>query len=104
MGVHQGKVGKLVVVENTDKVHNVIVCTLCSCYPYDILGDTPWWYKHESYRTNNRAEPARLHQGNVSVRTFPPVRKFRFATARPTCVILFCRNALPARKGWRKKS
>lgn len=51
MGVHQGKVGKLVVVENTDKVHNLIVCTLCSCYPYDILGDTPWWYKHESYRT-----------------------------------------------------
>jgi nitrile hydratase len=52
MGVHQGKVGKLVVVENTDSVHNVIVCTLCSCYPYDILGDTPWWYKHESYRSN----------------------------------------------------
>jgi len=52
MGVHQGKVGKLVVVENTDRVHNVIVCTLCSCYPYDILGDTPWWYKHESYRTS----------------------------------------------------
>lgn len=51
MGVHQGKVGKLVVVENTERVHNVIVCTLCSCYPYDILGDTPWWYKHESYRT-----------------------------------------------------
>jgi len=51
MGVHQGKVGKLVVVENSDKVHNVVVCTLCSCYPYDILGDTPWWYKHESYRT-----------------------------------------------------
>ena len=51
MGVHQGKVGKLVVVENTDKTHNLIVCTLCSCYPYDILGDTPWWYKHESYRT-----------------------------------------------------
>ncbi|MPZ75902.1 MAG: hypothetical protein GEU77_05215 [Deltaproteobacteria bacterium] len=51
MGVHQGKVGKLVVVENTGAVHNVVVCTLCSCYPYDILGDTPWWYKHESYRT-----------------------------------------------------
>src|SRR6266508_1036021 len=48
---HKGKVGKLVVVENTDSVHNVVVCTLCSCYPYDILGDTPWWYKHESYRT-----------------------------------------------------
>jgi len=52
MGVHQGKVGKLVVVENTEQTHNVVVCTLCSCYPYDILGDTPWWYKHESYRSN----------------------------------------------------
>ena len=51
MGVHQGKVGKLVVLDNTESVHNVIVCTLCSCYPYDILGDTPWWYKHESYRS-----------------------------------------------------
>ena len=51
MGVHQGKVGKLVVVENTDSVHNLIVCTLCSCYPYDILGDTPWWYKHDIYKT-----------------------------------------------------
>jgi nitrile hydratase len=51
MGVHQGKVAKLVVLENTEAVQNVVVCTLCSCYPYDILGDTPWWYKHESYRT-----------------------------------------------------
>ena len=51
MGVHQGKVGKLVVVENTENIHNVVVCTLCSCYPYDILGDTPWWYKHDVYKT-----------------------------------------------------
>jgi len=57
MGVHQGKVGKLVVVENTDKIHNLVVCTLCSCYPYDILGDTPWWYKHESYRFNIVQQP-----------------------------------------------
>lgn len=51
LGVHQGKVGKLVVVENTEAVHNLVVCTLCSCYPYDILGDTPWWYKHDIYKT-----------------------------------------------------
>ena len=51
LGVHQGKVGKLVVVENTDSVHHLVVCTLCSCYPYDILGDTPWWYKHDIYKT-----------------------------------------------------
>ena len=71
MGVHQGKVGKLVVVENTDRIHNVVVCTLCSCYPYDILGDTPWWYKHESYRTkivqNPRATLEEMFDLKVSV-------------------------------------
>jgi len=50
LGIHQGKVGKLVVRENTESVHNVVVCTLCSCYPYDLLGDTPWWYKHDIYK------------------------------------------------------
>ncbi|MGH7845144.1 MAG: nitrile hydratase subunit alpha [Candidatus Binatia bacterium] len=56
-GIHQGKVGKLVVVENTDSVHHVIVCTLCSCYPYDILGDTPWWYKHDIYKSRIAQNP-----------------------------------------------
>jgi nitrile hydratase subunit alpha len=51
LGIHQGKMGKLVVVENTDSTHNFVVCTLCSCYPYDILGDTPWWYKHDIYKS-----------------------------------------------------
>lgn len=50
LGIPPGRTGKLGVVENTDSVHNVIVCTLCSCYPYDLLGDTPWWYKHDSYK------------------------------------------------------
>ena len=58
-------------VENTDKIHNVVVCTLCSCYPYDILGDTPWWYKHESYRTkivqNPRATLEQMFDLKVSV-------------------------------------
>src|SRR6059058_3366477 len=40
----------LVVLENTDMVRNVIVCTLCSCYPYELLGNPPWWYKHDSYK------------------------------------------------------
>jgi nitrile hydratase len=42
---------KLVVVENTDKVHNVIVCTLCSCYPRWLLGLPPDWYKSRNYRS-----------------------------------------------------
>lgn len=50
LGIPPGRTGKLGVVENTDSVHNVIVCTLCACYPYDLLGDIPWWYKHDSYK------------------------------------------------------
>ncbi len=52
-----GRLGKLGVVENTGAVHNVVVCTLCSCYPHDLLGDTPWWYKHDSYKKRIVADP-----------------------------------------------
>jgi nitrile hydratase len=48
---------KLVVVENTDKVHNVIVCTLCSCYPRWLLGLPPDWYKSRNYRSRAISEP-----------------------------------------------
>ena len=48
---------RLVVVENTPKVHNVIVCTLCSCYPWSVLGLPPEWYKSESYRARVVKEP-----------------------------------------------
>ncbi|MGH9064970.1 MAG: nitrile hydratase subunit alpha [Acidimicrobiales bacterium] len=39
------------VVENTDRVHNVVVCTLCSCYPIGLLGPSPSWYRSEAYRS-----------------------------------------------------
>ena len=48
---------KLVVVENTPEVHNVIVCTLCSCYPRWLLGLPPDWYKSRSYRSRMVREP-----------------------------------------------
>ena len=47
----------LVVVENTPRVHNVIVCTLCSCYPRAILGLPPSWYKSREYRARTVREP-----------------------------------------------
>ena len=47
----------MVVVENTDTVHNVIVCTLCSCYPWPVLGLPPSWYKSAAYRARVVAEP-----------------------------------------------
>ena len=45
------------VMENTDDVHNVIVCTLCSCYPRALLGMSPAWYKSSSYRARVVREP-----------------------------------------------
>jgi nitrile hydratase len=52
-----GGIYKLVVVENTDDVHNVIVCTLCSCYPRWLLGLPPDWYKSRNYRSRVISEP-----------------------------------------------
>ncbi|HET9762419.1 MAG TPA: nitrile hydratase subunit alpha [Casimicrobiaceae bacterium] len=48
---------KLIVVENTPEVHNVIVCTLCSCYPRMLLGLPPDWYKSRNYRSRVVREP-----------------------------------------------
>ena len=48
---------RLVVVENTPEVHNVIVCTLCSCYPRTLLGIPPEWYKSRNYRSRVVREP-----------------------------------------------
>jgi nitrile hydratase len=49
--------GTIVAVENTPEVHNVVVCTLCSCYPWPILGLPPSWYKSPAYRARAVAEP-----------------------------------------------
>lgn len=57
LGIPPGRLGKLGVVENTESTHNVVVCTLCSCYPHDLLGDTPWWYKHDSYKKRIIEDP-----------------------------------------------
>ncbi len=48
---------KLVVVENTERLHHVVVCTLCSCYPRPILGMPPLWYKSKEYRSRTVREP-----------------------------------------------
>jgi nitrile hydratase len=47
----------LVVVENTSTVHNAVVCTLCSCYPWQVLGLPPAWYKELAYRSRMVIEP-----------------------------------------------
>jgi nitrile hydratase len=50
----------MVVVENTPEVHNLVVCTLCSCYPWPTLGLPPKWYKAPAYRSRAVREPRKL--------------------------------------------
>jgi nitrile hydratase len=57
MGFGGAEASHIVIVENTDKVHNVVVCTLCSCYPWAVLGLPPTWYKSPPYRSRIVREP-----------------------------------------------
>lgn len=57
LGIKVGE-AQLVVVENTPGLHNVVVCTLCSCYPRSILGQPPSWYISKAYRARTVREPA----------------------------------------------
>jgi nitrile hydratase subunit alpha len=57
LGVKGPQGEHMVVVENTSTVHNVVVCTLCSCYPWPVLGLPPSWYKDPAYRSRVVREP-----------------------------------------------
>lgn len=58
---YQGRQGEnMVVVENTPDTHNVVVCTLCSCYPWPVLGIPPTWYKSDEYRSRAVREPRKV--------------------------------------------
>ena len=57
LGLDPGPSPKVVAVENTDDVHHMVVCTLCSCYPRALLGPPPDWYKSLPYRSRAVAEP-----------------------------------------------
>jgi nitrile hydratase subunit alpha len=55
---YSGQQGEqMVVLENTPTIHNVVVCTLCSCYPWPVLGLPPVWYKSDPYRSRTVIEP-----------------------------------------------
>ena len=76
---------RLVVVENTPDVHNVIVCTLCSCYPRNVLGLPPSWYKSREYRARVVREPRGVLtefgtnlEGDVEVRVHDSTADMRY--------------------------
>jgi nitrile hydratase len=60
MGIGGLQGEEMVVAENTDTVHNAIVCTLCSCYPWPVLGLPPNWYKAPAYRSRMVREPRKV--------------------------------------------
>lgn len=57
LGIDTGSLTTLVAVENTERVHHVVVCTLCSCYPRTLLGLPPDWYKSLAYRSRVVVDP-----------------------------------------------
>ena len=92
------KEAKLVVVKNTAQLHNLIVCTLCSCYPRSLLGQPPWWYISKAYRSRAVREPrAVLAEFGVDV---PPETEVRVHDSNADMRYL----VLPARpegtEGW----
>ncbi len=73
---YYGRQGEhMVVVENTPTQHNMVVCTLCSCYPWPLLGIPPGWYKSDAYRARAVREPRKvLAEFGVSLGTETAVR------------------------------
>jgi nitrile hydratase len=75
----------MVVVENTAEVHNIVVCTLCSCYPWPVLGLPPVWYKSAPYRSRTVIDPRGVLRefglelgGDVEVRVWDSTAELRY--------------------------
>ena len=60
MGFYGRQGEYIVALENTDRQHNLVVCTLCSCYPWPLLGIPPGWYKSDAYRARAVREPRKV--------------------------------------------
>jgi nitrile hydratase len=84
----------MVVLENTPKVHNVVVCTLCTCYPWQVLGLPPVWYKSAPYRSRAVIAPRGV------LREFGPELpediEYTFGTAQRSCATSCCPSGRPA--------
>ncbi len=89
---------KLVVLENTDKLHNMVVCTLCSCYPRTILGLPPLWYKSKDYRSRAVREPrAVLKEFGTKVSM---TKEVRVVDSTADCRFLVLPERPDGTKGW----
>jgi nitrile hydratase len=71
LDIPPGRLGRLGVAEATDEAHHVVVCTLCSCYPHDLLGDPPWWYRTDDYKQRIVTDPRRTLQDMFNLEIAP---------------------------------
>ncbi|MFQ5908673.1 MAG: nitrile hydratase subunit alpha [Thermoplasmata archaeon] len=85
LGVTDDLPDRLVALENTPQVHNLVVCTLCSCYPSRVLGPAPAWYKSLNYRARAVREPRAVLEefgvsldGDVEVRVYDSTADVRY--------------------------
>jgi len=86
LGIAVYRSPKVIALENTEEVHNVIVCTLCSCYPYAIMGNPPWWYKDDSYKQAIVANPRKTLKemfdfavpGNIELKVYDSTSDVRY--------------------------
>jgi nitrile hydratase len=60
MGFYGRQGEHVMALQNTDEIHNIVVCTLCSCYPWPLLGIPPTWYKSDAYRARAVREPRKV--------------------------------------------
>ena len=83
---YSGRQGEHIrVLENTDAIHNLVVCTLCSCYPWPLLGLPPQWYKSAPYRARAVSEPRKVLEEfgtylrtNVSIQVWDSTSEMRY--------------------------
>ena len=93
----------MVVVENTPDVHNLVVCTLCSCYPWPTLGLPPAWYKAPAYRSRAVREPRDAARRDGHAR-FPTTSRSACGTRAPRCATSCSPSARPAPRISRRTS
>ncbi len=98
LGLEQKVGDHLIAVENTSSTHNMIVCTLCSCYPWDVLGLPPAWYKSTPYRARTVKEP-RAVLADFGV-TLPADKTIRVWDRRRRRASSCCRCDPKSTEGW----
>jgi len=90
LGYRGGQGEHMLAVENTPRIHNLVVCTLCSCYPWPVLGLPPVWYKSAPYRSRAVIDP-RGYCGS-SEPSSPRMSRCACGTAPRSCAISCCRR------------